>query len=58
MADISDKLLEILVCPKCKARVEPEGNALKCTNPECRLVYPVENGVPVMLIDKAKKPAS
>ncbi len=47
---ISSELLEILVCPKCKKKVElkPDGKGLKCTNPECALVYPIKDDIPVM----------
>jgi uncharacterized protein len=52
---IAPELLEILVCPKCKGdlthRPEPE-EALICR--ACRLVYAVEDGIPIMLIDEAK----
>jgi hypothetical protein len=53
---VSKELLDILVCPKCKTKVEinSEETKLKCTNKECRLVYPVKDGIPVMLIDEAK----
>jgi len=48
-------LLEILVCPKCKGdleyRTEPV-EELVCH--QCRLVYAVEEGIPIMLIDEAK----
>jgi uncharacterized protein len=52
---ISSELLEILVCPKCKTKVEltTDGNALRCTNHECRLVYPIRDEIPVMLIEEA-----
>lgn len=52
---ISPELLEILVCPKCKAKVElkPDGKGLKCTNSECALVYPIKDDIPVMLIEEA-----
>ena len=56
MPTIDDKLLEILVCPKCKTKVILRGEELACTNPSCGLMYQVENGIPVMLIDKAKSP--
>lgn len=49
------ELLEILVCPKCKGDLEyraTEPEALIC--PACRLVYAVEEGIPIMLIDEAK----
>jgi uncharacterized protein YbaR (Trm112 family) len=51
---LARELLQILVCPKCKGeleyRVSPE--ALICHS--CRLVYAVEDGIPIMLIDEAK----
>ena len=52
---IKPELLEILRCPKCKAKVElkPDGTALKCVNDECRLVYPVKDDIPVMIIEEA-----
>jgi uncharacterized protein len=53
---ISPELLEILRCPKCKSEVElkPDGSGLKCVNQECRLVYPIKEDIPVMLVDEAK----
>lgn len=52
---VSPDLVEILRCPKCKSKVElkPDENALKCTNAECSLVYPVKDDIPVMLIEEA-----
>ena len=53
---ISQDLLDILACPACKAKVDlkPDGSGLKCVNPECALVYPVRDDIPVMLVDEAK----
>jgi len=50
---ISEQLLEILVCPACRAKVElkPDGSALKCV--ACKRVYPIRDDIPVMLIDEA-----
>jgi uncharacterized protein YbaR (Trm112 family) len=52
---IDKKLLEILACPSCKGDIKEVegGNGLKCV--ECGLVYPVRDGIPIMLIDEAKK---
>jgi len=50
---LAPELLDILVCPKCKGdleyRVDPESLACHV----CRLVYRVEEDIPVMLIDEA-----
>ena len=50
---ISPELLEILACPACKAKVEmkADGSGLKCL--QCRLVYPIRDEIPVMLVDEA-----
>ncbi len=47
------QLLEILVCPKCRGELEyrEEEQALLCHN--CKLRYPVRDGIPIMLIDEA-----
>ncbi|MEK7854737.1 MAG: Trm112 family protein [Acidobacteriota bacterium] len=52
---ISPELLEILRCPKCKSkvRINEEQTNLTCENVECRLVYPIRDEIPVMLIDEA-----
>ncbi|MCC2624260.1 MAG: tetraacyldisaccharide 4-kinase [Burkholderiales bacterium] len=47
------KLMAILVCPLCKAKLEPKKNELLCT--KCKLAYPIDDGIPVMLIDQARK---
>jgi uncharacterized protein YbaR (Trm112 family) len=52
---IPEQLMAILVCPRCKGDLEhrlvPE-ESLACH--ACRLVYPVRDGIPIMLIDDAK----
>lgn len=51
---ISEKLLEILVCPQCKGDLEyrPDKPALDCSS--CKLSYPIREDIPVMLIDEAE----
>lgn len=49
------ELLEILVCPKCKGDLEyrqDPAETLVCH--QCKLVYAVEDGIPILLIDEAK----
>jgi len=56
---IDPALLEILVCPRCKGELEVkraadgEERSLDCGS--CRLSYPVEDGIPVMLVEEAKR---
>ena len=49
------KLLDILVCPVCKGRVEHDRNADELICRACRLAYPVRDGIPVMLEDEARQ---
>ncbi len=50
---LDEKLLEILVCPKCKGELEyrEEEQALLCHT--CRLRYEIKDEIPIMLIDEA-----
>lgn len=52
---ISPELLKILVCPKCKSevKIKEDQSSLKCVNPECALVYPIRDDIPVMLVEEA-----
>lgn len=50
---ISQDLLDMLVCPVCKKPVAltTNGDGLKCG--ECRRVYPIQDDIPIMLVDAA-----
>ena len=52
---IGKELLDILACPKCKGRIflNESHDGIICEG--CRLLYPIEDDIPVMLIDEAKK---
>jgi len=47
---ISADLLEILACPKCHTKVELKDDKLRC--PHCKVLYPIVDGIPVMLIEE------
>jgi uncharacterized protein len=51
---LDERLLEILVCPKCKGELDyrPEECELVCA--ACRLRYEIRDDIPIMLIDEAK----
>ena len=57
-ARIDPELLEILVCPKCKSELDVkranDGAEQSLDCPACRLSYPVEDGIPVMLVEEAR----
>lgn len=50
---VPKQLLEILVCPKCRGELvyREQESSLICGN--CKLKYPVRDGIPIMLIDEA-----
>ncbi|MBC2714314.1 MAG: Trm112 family protein [Desulfobacteraceae bacterium] len=51
---VSQELLDILVCPKCKGKIylnDPK-DGLVCD--ACQLIYEIRDDIPVMLIDEAK----
>lgn len=52
---IDKDLLDILACPKCKKdlTLTKDSSGLICN--ECKLVYPIKDDIPVMLIDEAQK---
>ena len=52
---IDKELLAILACPKCKGEIKltDKGDGLVCQ--ACRLMYPIKDDIPVMLIDEAVK---
>ncbi|MFI6340169.1 Trm112 family protein [Streptomyces sp. NPDC050535] len=50
-------LLEILACPACHAPLKEQESELVCTSDACGLAYPVRDGIPVLLVDEARRPA-
>jgi uncharacterized protein YbaR (Trm112 family) len=56
MAELNKTLLDILACPRCKKPVVQRNDTLVCQGTDCGLVYPIRNGIPVMLIDEATPP--
>lgn len=56
--DLSAAFLEIAACPACHAKfaVNYDTHELVCTNGECGLAFAVRNGIPVLLVDEARRP--
>lgn len=51
---LAPELIEILVCPRCKGELEYRQSPESLVCHACRLVYAVDNDIPIMLIDEAK----
>jgi uncharacterized protein len=51
---ISQDLLDILACPKCKGTLHltDKQDGLVCE--ACRLRYPIKDDIPIMLIEEAE----
>jgi uncharacterized protein YbaR (Trm112 family) len=57
--ELAPELLEILACPNCHGglAVDHDQDELVCTSPDCGLAYPVNDGIPVLLVDEARPPS-
>lgn len=55
---ILKQLLDILVCPVPECRkpltLAADESSMQCTG--CRRIYPVRDGIPILLVDQAKMP--
>ena len=51
---ISKELLDILACPKCKGDIHLNETQDGLICDQCRLLYEIKDGIPIMLIDEAK----
>ena len=50
---IDPKILAVLACPECRAPLDEINSELLCT--KCSLAFPILDGIPVLLIDQARK---
>ncbi|NIJ21317.1 hypothetical protein FHS95_003020 [Sphingomonas naasensis] len=59
MSDSIDPwLLEKLVCPATRAKLRYDAARQELVSDEAGLAYPIRQGVPVLLIDEARKLAA
>ncbi len=50
-----EKVLEFLVCPISKTPLEYDEKANELISRKAKLAFPIKNGIPLMLIDEARK---
>jgi uncharacterized protein len=49
---LSDQVLSLLACPACHGELDEAEGDLVC--PACQLRFPVQDGIPVLLLDAAQ----
>ena len=54
-SSIDPKLLEILVCPLTKAPLRYDAGRQELISEQAGLAYPIRDGIPIMLVDEARK---
>ncbi len=54
-AEVGRKLLESLVCPATGTRLEWSAERQELISKAAGLAYPVRSGIPIMLVDEARK---
>ncbi len=53
--EFDPKMLEALVCPLTQAKLEYDAEKSELVSKAAQLAFPVRNGIPVMLVDEARK---
>ena len=51
---IDPKLLEILVCPLTKGRLDYDAERQELVSRQAKLAYPIRDGIPIMLPEEAR----
>jgi hypothetical protein len=51
---VDPSVISRLACPVCQAELRPDEARLVCAG--CGLSYPIENGIPVLIADRATRP--
>ena len=52
---VDPKLLEILVCPHTKGRLEYDAEKQELISRSAKLAYPIRDGIPIMLPEEARR---
>ena len=52
---VDPKLLEILVCPLTKGRLEYDADKQELISRKAKLAFPIRDGIPIMLEEEARR---
>ena len=55
MTEVDPKLLEVLVCPLTKTPLVYDRKAPELISKKAGLAFPIRDGIPIMLVDEARK---
>ena len=55
MTEVDPKLLEILICPLTKGPLTYDRERQELISRKAKLAFPIKSGVPIMLVEKARK---
>jgi uncharacterized protein YbaR (Trm112 family) len=53
--DVSQKLLDLLVCPLTKGPLTYDRKKKELISPCAKLIYPIRDGVPILLVEEARE---
>ncbi len=53
--DVDPRLLEILVCPLTKGPLTLDRERQELVSAQAGLAYPIRDGIPIMLVDEARR---
>ena len=49
------RMIEALVCPETRAPLSYDADAQELVSRAAHLAYPIRDGIPIMLVDEARK---
>ena len=49
------RMLEALVCPLTQGRLDYDAERSELVSAQARLAFPIRSGIPIMLVDEARK---
>lgn len=52
---VDPKLLEVLVCPLTKGPLSYDRERQELVSEKARLAFPIRDGIPIMLVDEARR---
>jgi uncharacterized protein YbaR (Trm112 family) len=53
--ELDEKMLELLVCPLTKQPLTYDRKKRELVSPAAKLAFPIHQGIPILVIDEARK---